>query len=90
MLVVGSFLGIPEDVAAAIGRAALAVVGPRASEVAGARIAIDTGVAGIHEQGTALRMDDVPLPVRRFVEGPRDTREVLQALRSRISAEVFT
>jgi hypothetical protein len=24
----------------------------------------DTGVAGIHEGGMALRMDDVPLPLR--------------------------
>lgn len=90
VLVIGSMREVPRDVAAVMQRRACAVIGPRASEVAGARIAIDTGVAGIHEGGTALRMDDVPLPLRRCLEGPPQLRDVLQTLRSRLSREVFT
>ena len=42
------------------------VIGPRASSAASLRprVAIDTGLAGVHDEGTALRLDDVPLPVR--------------------------
>jgi DNA-directed RNA polymerase specialized sigma24 family protein len=41
------------------------VIGPRASESAyKPLVAIDTGVAGIHEGGTAYRMDEVPLRLR--------------------------
>ena len=46
-------------------RSPVIVIGPRASEAPFAvRVAIDTGVAGIHEAGTAYRMDEVPLPLR--------------------------
>jgi formylmethanofuran dehydrogenase subunit B len=38
------------------------VIGPRASE-GPATIAIDTGVAGIHDGGIAVRLDDIPLPL---------------------------
>ena len=45
-------------------------VGPRASESAlGSHVAIDTGVPGIHSAGTALRTDDVPLPLRPCLSG---------------------
>ena len=47
------------------------VIGPGASRVGGARVAIDTGVAGIHEAGTGYRMDDVPLPLTAVLEGAR-------------------
>ncbi len=53
------------------------VIGPRASESAGARVAIDTGVAGIHDAGTAYRMDDVPLPLSPVLPGPRSAAETL-------------
>jgi formylmethanofuran dehydrogenase subunit B len=47
------------------------VVGQRASEFAlGSDVAIDTGVPGIHSAGTALRTDDVPLPLRPCLSGP--------------------
>jgi hypothetical protein len=32
--------------------------------------AIDTGVAGIHERGTAVRMDGIHLPLRPALEDP--------------------
>jgi formylmethanofuran dehydrogenase subunit B len=56
-------------------------IGPRASEAAfTARVAIDTGIAGIHEAGVAYRMDEVPLQLRPPLEGPRNTADVLAAL----------
>ena len=56
-------------------------IGPRATRAGiAARIAIDTGVAGIHEGGTAYRMDDVPLPLRPPLTGQRSTMHTLQSL----------
>jgi formylmethanofuran dehydrogenase subunit B len=59
------------------------VIGPRASDsrLAERGVAIDTGVAGIHEGGTALRMDDVPLPLRAPLESPNTAAGVARALR---------
>jgi formylmethanofuran dehydrogenase subunit B len=66
------------------------VIGPWASEVKpAAEIAIDTGVAGIHEGGMAFRMDDIPLPLRPSLPGPAaapDTAFVVEALGARIRA----
>ena len=45
-------------------------------------VAIDTGVAGIHESGTAFRMDDVPLPLRAALHGVAPTLSVLQVVRA--------
>ncbi|HET6837168.1 MAG TPA: hypothetical protein VFH24_03935 [Gemmatimonadales bacterium] len=57
------------------------VIGPRASEVGfTTRVAIDTGVAGIHEGGVAYRMDEVPLELRPPLKGPRSTADVLAGL----------
>jgi formylmethanofuran dehydrogenase subunit B len=56
------------------------VIGPGASAVSGARVAIDTGVAGIHEAGIAYRMDDVPLPLTPPLPGPRSAAETLGLL----------
>ncbi|HEU4524873.1 MAG TPA: hypothetical protein VFR62_07610 [Gemmatimonadales bacterium] len=60
------------------------VIGPGASAVAGARVAIDTGVAGIHEPGTGYRLDDVPLPLRPVLEHARAAGETLELLRQAI------
>jgi formylmethanofuran dehydrogenase subunit B len=57
------------------------VVGPRASEAPFATdVAIDTGVAGIHEAGVAYRMDDVPLPVDRLVPGPAEAATIIRSI----------
>jgi formylmethanofuran dehydrogenase subunit B len=59
----------------------LLIVGPRASQSSlRPRIAIDTGVAGIHETGTAYRMDEVPLQLRPPLPNPRSATEVITAL----------
>ena len=47
----------------------------------------DTGVAGIHEGGTAYRMDDMPLQLRPPLEAGRSVvavlADLLAAVRSR-------
>jgi formylmethanofuran dehydrogenase subunit B len=92
-LVVGSAAGVPEPFRVALsGIAAPAttiVIGPRASEAPfPVHAAIDTGVAGIHEGGTAYRMDDVPLPLRPALTGPATAVEVLRAVAGRIARPV--
>ncbi len=66
------------------------VIGPWASGIQpAAEIAIDTGVAGIHEGGMAFRMDDIPLPLRPAVPAPPsvpDTASVVAALDARLRA----
>ena len=56
------------------------VIGPAASAVKGAKVAIDTGVAGIHEPGIGYRMDDVPLPLTPVLPTPRGAAETLMRL----------
>jgi formylmethanofuran dehydrogenase subunit B len=66
-----------------------ALIGPRASEsalAAGAAVVVDSGMAGIHEGGTALRMDDVSLPLRPSLAGPRETRAIVRGVRERVQA----
>ena len=47
-------------------------------------VAIDTGLAGVHDAGTALRLDDVPLPVRAVVPGPPAAAAVVKAARGAV------
>jgi formylmethanofuran dehydrogenase subunit B len=61
------------------------VIGPRASRASfEPRVAIDTGVAGIHEGGTGYRMDEVPLSLRPPLDTQRPTVEILGALAARV------
>jgi len=84
-LVIGAPATIPGPVADGLGGIPIAVIGPRASTSAVRPVvAIDTGVAGIHEGGTAFRMDDVPLPLRVSLEGPRAALDVVRALRDKL------
>jgi len=81
ILVVGAVASLGGALAEAAGQTPVVVIGPRASEAAfPTRVAIDTGVAGIHEGGTAYRMDDVPLPLRPPLGGARPAAETLAAL----------
>jgi formylmethanofuran dehydrogenase subunit B len=79
VLVAGSAAAL-EDPALGLDRVPGVVIGPRASSVPGARVAIDTGIAGIHEPGTGYRMDDVPLPLSPVLESPRPAAETLGLL----------
>jgi formylmethanofuran dehydrogenase subunit B len=82
VLVVGDAFGIPNDITASFSNLQAVVIGPHASSAAwGVRgVIIDTGIDGIHVLGTALRTDDVPLPLRSLLPGPRSTAEAIQAV----------
>jgi formylmethanofuran dehydrogenase subunit B len=86
VLVAGSATALG-DSTIALEKVPAVVIGPGASAVKGARVAIDTGIAGIHERGTGYRMDDVPLPLTPVLDGPRSAAGtlglLLAALRSR-------
>jgi len=79
VLVAGS-IAVMEGPGLALDRCPCVVIGPGASAVTGARVAIDTGIAGIHEPGTGYRMDDVPLPLSPVLEGPRTAVQTLDLL----------
>ncbi|HEX6104215.1 MAG TPA: hypothetical protein VFZ26_01445 [Gemmatimonadales bacterium] len=81
VLVAGAPASLPQAMRPAFDGVPTVVVGPRASEAPfPSRVAIDTGVAGIHDAGVALRMDDVPLPLRAAVSGPPSAAGVLERL----------
>jgi formylmethanofuran dehydrogenase subunit B len=92
LLVVGAADLIPLALRTRMAQVPRVVVGPRASDsalalpgdvAAGngvASVVIDTGIAGIHDGGTAMRMDDVPLPLRPSLAGPHNTADVVGAL----------
>ena len=88
-LVIGAPATLPESVARGLAGVATVAIGPRAS-AAGWKpvVAVDTGVAGIHEGGTAFRMDDVPLPLRPALDGEdvRSAAATVRALRDRLEA----
>jgi formylmethanofuran dehydrogenase subunit B len=86
ILLVGSAAAVA-DSKPALETVPAVVIGPGASAVGGARVAIDTGVAGIHERGTGYRMDDVPLPLTPVLEGPRSAAETLGQLLSALRAQ---
>lgn len=85
-LVIGSVARLPSSLVAQLADVPCAVIGPFASEsvLARAQAVIDTGVAGIHEGGTAVRMDEVPLPLRPAIDGLRSAADTIRALRERI------
>lgn len=82
VLVVGAAALIPSTLLPLMARLPRALIGPRASEsvLAPGDVAVDTGIAGIHDGGTVLRMDDVPLPLRPTVTGPPSAVDVIAAL----------
>ena len=85
-LVLGSPASIPDDVAGLLGRVPTVAIGPRASGAPfTSAVAIDTGVAGIHEAGIAVRMDEVQLPLRPSLPSPRDTASVVRELAARLA-----
>ncbi|HEV2083801.1 MAG TPA: hypothetical protein VGR09_01850, partial [Gemmatimonadales bacterium] len=70
-----------------LARMSTVAIGPRASQAPFApRVTIDTGVAGIHEAGTAYRVDEVPLQLRPPLPGQRSATEVLRALIAAVRA----
>jgi formylmethanofuran dehydrogenase subunit B len=86
VLVAGRVDAVPVPVSALLGTVPAVLIGPAASAARlGPRsVAIDTGLAGVHDAGTALRLDDVPLPVRAVVPGPRAAAAVVKAVREAV------
>jgi formylmethanofuran dehydrogenase subunit B len=80
VVVAGNAAALPAGIAASLAGRMVAVVGPRASETAGAEVAIDTGLPGVHAGGTAYRLDDVPLPLTPVLVHPRSADSVLGAV----------
>ncbi len=63
-------------------------IGPRATCTKRGRghVAIDTATAGVHSGGTAVRLDDVHLPLTQLVHGPPDAATVCRQLRTCLEA----
>jgi formylmethanofuran dehydrogenase subunit B len=86
-LILGSSGLISVEILTRLAHVPCAVIGPRASDgpVARRDVVIDTGVAGIHEGGTAIRMDDVPLPLRPALDGLPAAADMARALKQRVA-----
>jgi formylmethanofuran dehydrogenase subunit B len=86
VIVVGYLDAVPAEVAAFVRTLPAVVIGPDASAMTlGQRcVAIDTGLAGVHDAGVVLRLDDVPLPARAVVSGPPAAAGVVKALRQAV------
>jgi formylmethanofuran dehydrogenase subunit B len=69
-LVVGAGASVPDSIRTGLAGVPTIVIGPRATETTiVTTVAIDTGVAGIHDGGAAVRTDDIPLPLRPPLSG---------------------
>lgn len=89
LLIVGSAAAVAGELGSKRVPLPTVVIGPRASEAPlAAGITIDTAVAGIHEGGTAYRMDEVPLPLRPPLPGARSAAETLGALLLEVRARL--
>jgi formylmethanofuran dehydrogenase subunit B len=65
------------------------IIGPRASESSlKPDVAIDTGVAGIHESGTAYRMDEVPLELTPPLPPTLSAMDVVGAVLDAVSRKI--
>ena len=86
VIVVGYLDHVPAGVSSLMAAIPAVVIGPDASAMTlGPRsVAIDTGLAGVHDAGTALRLDDVPLPLRAVLPGPPPAAAVVKALREAV------
>jgi formylmethanofuran dehydrogenase subunit B len=87
-LVVGSPV-VTDAASSSLSGISTVAIGPRASQASfRTRVAIDTGVAGIHEAGTGYRMDEVPLSLRAALTGQRPAVDTLSALAIRVAAKL--
>jgi formylmethanofuran dehydrogenase subunit B len=87
VLVVGAVESLPDPLRSSLQRVPAVVIGPRASAAPfPAKVAIDIGVAGIHEAGIAYRMDDIPLPLQAPLPGPRSAEAVVRDLMGRLAS----
>jgi formylmethanofuran dehydrogenase subunit B len=88
-LVAGDLSAVRAPLREAVLRLPHVVIGPSASVHApDAVAAVDTGTAGIHEAGTAYRMDDVPLPLTALLPHPHQSAAVLGQLETLVTARL--
>jgi formylmethanofuran dehydrogenase subunit B len=82
VLIVGDPSLVPRDIAQALADVRCVLIGPGASgsPLGASRVVIDTGIDGVHVGGTALRADDVPVPLRMSVPGPPSAAAVVTAV----------
>ena len=87
-LILGDAASLPASVASALDSVRHVVIGPRATSAPTGRaaVAIDAGVPGIHSDGTALRADDVPLPLRPPLAGVASTETLAARLVGQLAA----
>ena len=87
VVVIGSVALVPAELLSMMALVPCAVIGPKASASALAdhAAAIDTGVPGIHDPGTAIRMDDVSIPLRPSMDGPPSAAAIARMLRDRVT-----
>jgi formylmethanofuran dehydrogenase subunit B len=87
-LILGSSDLVSADILTRLAHVPCAVIGPRASDGPAAQrdVVIDTGIAGIHEGGTAIRMDDVPLLLRPALDGLPAAADMARALKQRVAS----
>ncbi len=83
-LVAGEAASVPPPVRRALESIPVVAVGPEADRL-GAAIAIRTGYAGIHEGGTAVRLDGVPLPLASVIPGAASAVGTLQGIADRLA-----
>ena len=81
-LVIGDATSLPDDMGRALSAVRCIVIGPWASEspLGTSGVVIDAGRDGIHANGTAVRADDVPLPLRVSLAGPPAAANVARAI----------
>src|SRR5256885_3632353 len=83
--VIGSAASVPEPLVGGLARLPSVAIGPRASAASfRPAVAVDTGVAGIHDGGTAFRMDGIPLPLRPPLARPPTAAGTLRSPRERL------
>lgn len=86
VLIVGAADRLPSAHAEALASVPAVIIGPRATvRRLHTTAAIDTGIAGIHSAGTAVRMDDVPIPLHALLSGPPDAAAICRELRERLA-----
>jgi formylmethanofuran dehydrogenase subunit B len=89
ILVAGAVDAVAPWLEASAANASVIAIGPRASASAvPLQVAVDTGIAGIQEGGTAYRMDDVPLPLRPPLPGARSAADTLSSLLAAVHARL--
>jgi formylmethanofuran dehydrogenase subunit B len=86
VVIAGRAADAPAAVSALLTAVPAVLIGPAASAATlGPRsVAIDAGHAGVHDAGTAMRMDDVPLPLRSVVVGPPAAAAIVKAVREAV------